>query len=586
MTSVTEAHRSSPFDSDRLTAGHTRDLPLLSSNVGPSNSHSAQSSAEPMDISPHSGPSSKERTLNGSPSRERLAPSSANTPDKEQSNNAPGPVGAAAAAQQPKVVQAAFIHKLYNMLEDQTIQHLISWSNTNESFVMSPSTEFSKVLASYFKHTNISSFVRQLNMYGFHKVSDVFHAGSPDSPLWEFKHGAGSFKRGDLVGLREIKRRASRQTLIHRDSFSNAPKAPPQHTHIPAPQPELPVTQESLETRVNMMEYNFHEVFTRLARTDDALHKMTANFAVLSESLSKCVQYSNDISSHLLSAVPDPENPVHRDVAALKAEIARHAETLKSMENQGRPAYGNSSFEPMGPISPRHPNHDNSRRPSLQVTGPPPSFRTPMAPVLASPRRQGSLSVPDGGLSPSAPRAAQYNNLPPPPVPQPQPHPLATVHSPPANLSRRHTSADIRVQGWHGNAPPGAGLPGSSPFASGQNSTQWPSSPYRPPQGDQHLRDVLASYELSKAPGGGPFQRHTTPPPDANAPPSYANVGNEAGWQLPGPKFPFRNIDFSAPPTRRSSMASNVHSLLNPAETAEREGEEEPPEERKRKRVI
>jgi hypothetical protein len=83
--------------------------------------------------------------------------------------NAAPAVGAAAAAQQPKVVQTAFIHKLYNMLEDQSIQHLISWASTNESFVMSPSSEFSKVLSSYFKHTNISSFVRQLNMYGFHK---------------------------------------------------------------------------------------------------------------------------------------------------------------------------------------------------------------------------------------------------------------------------------------------------------------------------------------------------------------------------------------------------------------------------------
>lgn len=34
-----------------------------------------------------------------------------------------------------------------SMLEDQSIQHLISWSTTNDSFVMSPSTEFSKVLA-------------------------------------------------------------------------------------------------------------------------------------------------------------------------------------------------------------------------------------------------------------------------------------------------------------------------------------------------------------------------------------------------------------------------------------------------------
>jgi hypothetical protein len=33
------------------------------------------------------------------------------------------------------------------MLEDHNIQHLISWSSSNESFVMSPTSEFSKVLA-------------------------------------------------------------------------------------------------------------------------------------------------------------------------------------------------------------------------------------------------------------------------------------------------------------------------------------------------------------------------------------------------------------------------------------------------------
>jgi hypothetical protein len=160
--------------------GKTRNLPVLSSSVNGSN----QSSGDPMDVTPSTGAAA--------PSNSDSANSNANAPNgstdannsntsgnnnnnnnnNNTSNNSNGPnqaIGAAAAAQQPKVVQTAFIHKLYNMLEDPSIQHLISWSSTNDSFVMSPTSEFSKVLAQYFKHTNISSFVRQLNMYGFHK---------------------------------------------------------------------------------------------------------------------------------------------------------------------------------------------------------------------------------------------------------------------------------------------------------------------------------------------------------------------------------------------------------------------------------
>ncbi|KAF5103044.1 hypothetical protein D0Z00_000022 [Geotrichum galactomycetum] len=153
-----------------------------------------------------------------------------------------------------KVNQSVFIHKLYSMLEDDSIKHLISWTPTNDSFIISPGEEFSKVLSQYFKHTNPSSFVRQLNMYGFHKVNDTFHgtnsanASSEGSTAttnatsqWEFKHGAGSFKRGDVEALRAIKRRASRPSAVHRDNISlkpvslSVPSTPPADYGTPPP---------------------------------------------------------------------------------------------------------------------------------------------------------------------------------------------------------------------------------------------------------------------------------------------------------------------------------------------------------------
>ncbi|KAI7623946.1 hypothetical protein KC343_g1490 [Hortaea werneckii] len=528
-------------------------------------------------------------------------------PPHQSANGSGGqPVGAAAAAQQPKVVQTAFIHKLYNMLEDQSIQHLISWSSTNESFVMSPSSEFSKVLAQYFKHTNISSFVRQLNMYGFHKVSDVFHTGSPDAPLWEFKHGAGNFKRGDLVGLREIKRRASRHALIHRDSFpTNAPKMPP-----PPPQGNAPVEQmpDPVEARLSMLEWNQQDVYARLARTEEAYTAMTSKCQELLAGLTKCHHWNHELSNHLLTLVPDPDNPVHRDVYAMRQDISRQVDHLRTLEDPPDGTFGRRAsyfhnaavpMEPSVPMSPRQRPFDESRRPSLQATSRQNSFRAPVpAHLQVSPRRYGSIGSGNSAYSPTSNRP---NYPPPPSLPQPpqQAHPLSQAASPPGSLLRRHTSADIRVHGWQGQQPSHYNQ-ASSPYASGQNSSAWPSSPRTAANpADQHLRDSLAQYELPRASLGSRQPSPPQPPPPQQHQPhhdhsgvpsfsssfaSYANP-NDAGWQIPGPRYQFKGLETPDPMTRRSSMASNVHSLLNPADTAEREDEDEGQGELKRKRL-
>jgi hypothetical protein len=256
---------------------------------------------------------------------------------------------------------------------------------------------------------------------------------------------------------------------------------------------------------------------------------------------------------------------------------------LRSFEDQellpsARQTYfANLPNESGPPLSPRQMPHDEGRRGSLAGSTRLTPYRPPPPAHLAvSPRRYGSIGGASSNYSPSSARAPAP---PPPPAPTMQP-PLVSVTSPPTNLPRRHTSADIRLHGWQPGIGQASQQTHQSPFASGHNSVPWPSSPSRAPlSGDLEIRNALAQYEIR----GGPRSRQPSPPQDPVAP--SGGLGSEAGWQLPGAKYPFRGIDVSGPPTRRSSLASNVHSLLNPAETAERPEAEEESGGGKRKRM-
>ncbi|KAJ9602178.1 Heat shock transcription factor [Cladophialophora chaetospira] len=63
-----------------------------------------------------------------------------------------------------------FVQKLNSFLEDGRNTELIRWSDDGNSFIVLDEDEFAKTLIpELFKHNNYASFVRQLNMYGFHK---------------------------------------------------------------------------------------------------------------------------------------------------------------------------------------------------------------------------------------------------------------------------------------------------------------------------------------------------------------------------------------------------------------------------------
>nr|KAF6276897.1 heat shock transcription factor 1 [Pipistrellus kuhlii] len=135
------------------------------------------------------------------------------------------PVGPGAAG--PSNVPA-FLTKLWTLVSDPDTDALICWSQSGNSFHVYDQGQFAKeVLPKYFKHNNMASFVRQLNMYGFRKVVHIEQGGlvKPERDDTEFQHPC--FLRGQEQLLENIKRKVtsvntlkSEDMKIHQDSVT------------------------------------------------------------------------------------------------------------------------------------------------------------------------------------------------------------------------------------------------------------------------------------------------------------------------------------------------------------------------------
>ena len=67
-----------------------------------------------------------------------------------------------------------FLEKLYTILMRVEYKEYIDWSENGEIINISDKIKFSnKILPKFFKHNKYSSFIRQLYLYGFHKIPKI-----------------------------------------------------------------------------------------------------------------------------------------------------------------------------------------------------------------------------------------------------------------------------------------------------------------------------------------------------------------------------------------------------------------------------
>ncbi|XP_038133050.1 heat shock factor protein 1 isoform X1 [Cyprinodon tularosa] len=157
----------------------------------------------------------------------------------------------------------AFLTKLWTLVEDPETDPLICWSPSGTSFHVFDQGRFSKeVLPKFFKHNNMASFIRQLNMYGFRKVVHIEQGGlvKPERDDTEFQHPY--FIRGQEHLLENIKRKVTNVSSVRQEEMKISTD---EVNKILSDVQQMKGKQETIDSRIIAMKHENEALWREVA---------------------------------------------------------------------------------------------------------------------------------------------------------------------------------------------------------------------------------------------------------------------------------------------------------------------------------
>ncbi|KAG2238331.1 hypothetical protein Bca52824_092429 [Brassica carinata] len=219
-----------------------------------------------------------------------------------------------------------FLTKTYEMVDDSSSDSIVSWSQSNKSFIVWNPPEFSRdLLPKFFKHNNFSSFIRQLNTYGFRKA---------DPEQWEFAND--DFVRGQPHLMKNIHRRKP----VHSHSLPNLQSQQNPLTDSERQRMNSQIERLTTEKQVLLEELHKHEEERELfeqqvKKLKDQLHHMEKRQRTMVSSVSQVLE-KPELALNLSPCLPEANERKRRfPRVGLETMLEENHQTCGAVREEG-----------------------------------------------------------------------------------------------------------------------------------------------------------------------------------------------------------------------------------------------------------